>query len=40
MDDKAHGYGIYTHYNGSKYEGQWVNDKQHGFGIERWPDGA
>lgn len=26
-NDKANGYGIYYHKNGSRYEGHWVNDK-------------
>ena len=30
FNDKAHGYGVYIHANGSKYEGYWENDKQHG----------
>ena len=25
-DDKANGYGVYTHVNGAKYEGYWVDD--------------
>ena len=25
---------------GANYNGAWREDKQHGFGIERWPDGA
>ena len=25
-DDKANGYGIYTHLNGSRYEGEWLDD--------------
>ena len=36
----AHGYGKYTHADGTIYEGAWCEDKQHGFGIEYWPDGA
>jgi hypothetical protein len=39
-DDKANGYGIYTHINGAKYEGNWQNDTQHGYGVESWPDGS
>jgi len=38
--DKAFGQGTYTHQNGSKYDGQWVDDKQDGNGVETWPDGA
>ena len=26
--------------DGAKYEGDWFEDKQHGFGKETWPDGA
>lgn len=25
--DKANGYGVYVHANGSKYEGDWKDDK-------------
>ena len=31
---------MYTHANGATYEGQWKEDKQHGKGVETWPDGA
>jgi hypothetical protein len=34
----ANGYGIYYHANGAKYEGEWKDDFQHGFGIEIWTD--
>jgi len=27
IDDKAHGYGVYTHLDGATYEGEWVNDQ-------------
>ena len=27
------GHGIYTYLNGTKYEGKWQDDKQHGEGI-------
>ena len=40
MNDKAHGTGKYSHANEAYYEGQWVDDKQHGIGMEEWPDGA
>jgi hypothetical protein len=40
MDDKANGYGIYTHVNGAKYEGYWRDDLQHGYGVETWADGS
>ena len=36
----ACGFGVYQHVNGSKYEGNWLNDKQNGQGIEHWKDGA
>jgi hypothetical protein len=26
QDDKANGYGVYTHVNGAKYEGHWKDD--------------
>ena len=28
------------HVNGAKYEGQWREDLQDGFGIEIWTDGS
>ena len=31
---------MYTHVNGSRYEGEWVNDVQQGQGEETWADGA
>jgi hypothetical protein len=34
----AHGEGMYIHIDGSEYRGGWVMDKQHGEGIETWPD--
>jgi hypothetical protein len=34
----ANGYGIYYHANGAKYEGEWKDDFQNGFGIEIWTD--
>jgi hypothetical protein len=43
------GYGVYSYKDGSKYEGQWKNDKKHGdgYGIdasgnrkkEKWNNG-
>lgn len=38
--DKANGYGIYIHINGAKYEGNWKDNVQHGFGIENWNDNS
>lgn len=26
--------------DGAKYEGTWFEDKQHGHGVETWPDSA
>ncbi len=31
---------MYTHISGATYEGDWKDDKQHGFGTEIWPDKA
>ena len=25
---------------GARYDGEWKNDLQNGYGIESWPDGA
>jgi hypothetical protein len=36
----AQGFGIYRHANGSKYVGYWNQDKQHGFGKEKWNDSS
>jgi hypothetical protein len=33
-DDKASGFGKYSHFLGVEYEGQWVSDLQHGNGRE------
>ena len=27
-------------FNPGRYEGDWIDDQQHGFGTETWPDGA
>ena len=32
-DRKFHGKGKYTYVNGDYYEGEWLNDKEHGFGL-------
>lgn len=40
LNDKANGYGTYTHYNGTVYEGYWKNDKQDGSGCEKWSNGC
>jgi hypothetical protein len=26
--------------SGAVYEGEWLNQKRHGFGVLKWPDGA
>lgn len=31
---------MYVHVNGAKYEGQWKNDLQDGYGVESWSDGS
>jgi len=33
------GKGLFTWPNGKKYEGEFLNDKRHGFGKFYWPDG-
>ena len=33
QDDKAHGFGTYTHMDGAKYVGYWREDKQDGHGT-------
>ena len=35
----ANGHGIFVEKEGSIFEGEWVNDKQHGIGKEVWPLG-
>ena len=40
MNDKKHGYGIYTYPDGKSYKGQWAFGKQHGEGIFITPQGA
>jgi hypothetical protein len=37
--DKKQGFGIYIWTDGRKYEGQWLNGKQHGEGKYVLPDG-
>jgi hypothetical protein len=38
-EGKANGSGIFQDLNGGKYEGEWKDDKQHGFGKEIWNNG-
>ena len=33
LDDKKHGYGVFTWSDGRMYKGQWKNGKQDGIGI-------
>ena len=40
MNDKKHGYGIYTYPDGRSYKGQWADGKQHGEGVFITPQGA
>ena len=35
----AHGFGVYKHVTGGKYEGYWKDDSQDGHGVQTWPDG-
>ena len=32
--------GVYIHSNGAKYEGDWKDDDQEGYGVETWTDGS
>jgi len=31
---------VYLHQDGASYSGEWLDDKQHGYGVEKWVDGA
>jgi len=33
------GQGIFTWVDGRKYEGDYLDDKKHGYGKFTWPDG-
>jgi len=35
LNDKAEGYGVYLHVDGSKYVGRWKQDKQNGYGNNK-----
>ena len=37
MNDMANGFGKFNNVDGSCYEGEWINDKQEGYGIEKCP---
>jgi len=39
LDGKKHGYGIYSWFDGSKYEGYYKNDLREGFGKIYWIKG-
>jgi len=26
--------------NGAVYQGQWLGNEKHGYGVQNWPDGA
>lgn len=30
----------YCFLKGDRYIGKWFDDRQHGYGVEEWPDGA
>lgn len=38
--EKKHGKGTMKYKNGTRYEGEWVNDFRHGNGIFTWPDNS
>lgn len=38
VDDKKEGFGIYLLPDGRRYEGWWVNGKQHGIGTFHFID--
>lgn len=35
----ANGYGTFVDSQGSTYEGEWMDDLQHGYGCETWSQG-
>ena len=39
-DGRLHGYAVWTHVSGARYEGEWVSGAKNGCGIYTWPDGA
>ena len=39
MDNRMEGKGIFNWSDGRKYEGEYLDDKKHGFGRFEWPDG-
>jgi len=38
IDNKAHGKGVYETPDGYRYEGEWKNDVQEGYGEEKMSD--
>jgi len=34
------GKGIYTYSDGRVHKGEWFNNKMHGFGVYKWPEGG
>ncbi|CAD8075849.1 unnamed protein product [Paramecium primaurelia] len=40
VNGKKNGFGVILSNNGRTYEGQFENDRKHGSGFERFPDGA
>jgi len=40
IDDRAHGSGMYTSYQGARYFGEWADDHRHGIGSESYADGS
>jgi hypothetical protein len=39
-NNMGHGQGIFIQVSGSKFQGQFYEDKQEGHGVEEWRDGA
>jgi len=40
VDDRKHGYGVYTWDDGDRYEGNWVAGRQEGHGSYIWGNGS
>lgn len=40
MQDKKHGYGIFTWATGNVYKGNYLDDLRSGFGEMYWTDGS
>jgi hypothetical protein len=39
-DGRLHGYAVWTHVRGDRYEGEWDSGAKNGCGIYTWPDGT